>query len=394
MSSTTVDVAVIGAGVIGTAAAWRLADAGVRVALIDRSHPAAGSSGASDGYLAVSTKTPGPAMALAAASRARYPAWLQRLGPVDAEVRGGVLLVDHSDGLSAIEAHARHLRDHGVDVDLVDGARLRQLEPGLAPHLVAGLVCESEMQLNPYKLALATVAAATAAGVIPFWPATPVVERLDATGATLALGDGRRVIAHQVVLAAGAASAALGADFGLTLPVAPRQGVLAITTKTPPLAQRFLVSARYLTHKRDPSLAGTSTDPAERIGHGFTCETLPTGQHIIGSSRRFVGFDRTVPPDVLAIILASAIAHLPGLADCTILRAFAGLRPFVPDNRPLLGRSAAQPAVIVATGHEGDGVTLAPITAEVVTALALGQTPPVDLTGLDPDRFAGTQPHT
>jgi sarcosine oxidase subunit beta len=388
MSSTTVDVAVIGAGVIGSAAAWRLADAGLAVALIDRSHPAAGSSGASDGYLAVSTKTPGPAMALAAASRARYPAWLERLGPVDAEVRGGALLVDHADGISAIEAHARHLAAHGIVADLVDGTRLRQLEPALSPHLVAGLVSETEMQLNPYKLALAMVSAGIAAGVKPYWPATPRIDALDQGGATLTLGNGERVIAHQIVLAAGAASEALGAAFGLTLPVAPRQGVLAITAKAPPLASRFLVSARYLTHKRDPALASTSADPLEQIGHGFTCETLPTGQHIIGSSRRFVGFDRSVPPEVLAAIVAAAITHLPALADRTILRAFAGLRPFVPDNRPLLGRSTRQPAVIVATGHEGDGVTLAPITAEVVAALVQGRAPPVDLAGLEPDRFA------
>jgi glycine/D-amino acid oxidase-like deaminating enzyme len=91
-------------------------------------------------------------------------------------------------------------------------------------------------------------------------------------------------------------------------------------------------------------------------------------------------------------ILAEGARRLPALASLEILRAFAGLRPFVPDKRPLIGRSALRTNLFVAAGHEGDGITLAPITARIVADLVRGRTPAVPLDGLDPDRFtkAGT----
>ncbi|MDX2101803.1 MAG: FAD-dependent oxidoreductase [Alphaproteobacteria bacterium] len=392
MSRHDIDIAVIGAGVIGAGCAWQLAKAGLRVALIDRVHPAAGSSGACDGYLSVSTKTPGVAMTLAAASRALYPQWIAALGDLDAETKGGMLVLDQPSQVAAMEAHAAALASVGVHTELLDISAARRLEPALSPALTGAVLCPDECQLNPYKLALRCAEAAAAAGALTLWPAEPVVEDLGADHVRLRLpAQDLTLHARQVVLCGGAASAALGQTFGLTLPVIPRQGVLAVTRRQHALASRFLVAARYLTHKLDPDRASTSTDPLERIGHGFTLESLPTGQHIIGSSRRFVGFDRSAPADVVGLILREAVRYVPALADSAVLRVFAGLRPFVPDKRPFLGRSRTSPAVIVATGHEGDGITLTPITAACVTALATGQTPPVDITTLDPDRF-GCQP--
>ncbi|MCM0022133.1 MAG: FAD-binding oxidoreductase, partial [Tagaea sp.] len=149
-----------------------------------------------------------------------------------------------------------------------------------------------------------------------------------------------------------------------------------------------LVSARYLTAKLDPDLAAKSDDPLIRMGYGFTLEATPHGQHLIGNTRRFAGYDRSVSEDGYRAILAEGAKRVPALAGATILRAFAGLRPFVPDKKPLLGASRKVANLIVAAGHEGDGITLAPVTAKSVAALCLGHAPPVELAEFDPDRFA------
>ena len=79
---------------------------------------------------------------------------------------------------------------------------------------------------------------------------------------------------------------------------------------------------------------------------------------------------------------------VPALARAQVLRSFAGLRPFVPDKKPIIGRSGRLANVIVATGHEGDGITLAPITGALVADLARARAPALDIAALTPDRFA------
>jgi len=110
---------------------------------------------------------------------------------------------------------------------------------------------------------------------------------------------------------------------------------------------------------------------------------------VIGNTRTFVGYVRSVSREGYRTILAEGARRLPALASLEIIRSFAGLRPFVPDKRPLMGRSTLRPNLFVAAGHEGDGITLAPITARIVASLALGKAPPARLDGLDPDRFTG-----
>ncbi len=389
------EIAVFGAGIMGAACADELAAAGHRVVLIDSALPNAGSSGACDGYVSVSTKTPGPALAMAAASQRLYPALAERLGPsrIDYKRCGGLMLIEAADEIAKMDAHGALLREAGIDARMVDRAGMLALEPNLSPDLCGALDVPTEAQVTPYLAVLALVASARTRGVETLWHTS--VKEFDVAGdriaqAHLERGDGERIdlAAEQFVFCAGIWSRDLGALAGLELPVVPRRGELLVTARAKPLATRFLVSARYLTAKLDPEAAKTSSDPLVRMGYGFTLETTPHGQHIVGNTRVFAGFDRRVSGDGYRTILAEGAKRVPALAKATILRAFAGLRPFVPDKRPLLGRSTLRRNAIVAAGHEGDGITLAPLTAQIVACLAGGHPSPFPLAGMEPDRFA------
>ncbi|MFY7782328.1 MAG: NAD(P)/FAD-dependent oxidoreductase, partial [Tagaea sp.] len=250
-----------------------------------------------------------------------------------------------------------------------------------------------EAAVTPYLAVIALLDAARAKGVDTHWKSRPLA--FDVSGGRIARveiedADGERVElrAERYVLCAGIWSRELGALAGLELPVIPRRGELLVTARGQKLASRFLVSARYLTAKLDPELAAKSDDPLIRMGYGFTLECTPHGQHLIGNTRTFVGYDREVSAEGYRTILAEGAKRVPALAATTILRAFAGLRPFVPDKKPLLGASRKVANAIVAAGHEGDGITLAPVTARAVAALVAGAAPPVDLAEFSPDRFA------
>jgi glycine/D-amino acid oxidase-like deaminating enzyme len=389
------EIAIFGAGIMGAGCAYELAKAGKRVALIDRALPVSGTSGACDGFVSVCTKTPGAAMRLAIASQKLWRDWADELGRERCEyhVAGGLMLVEQEDEIAKMQAHGALLRGQGIGAHLVGRIGMLEIEPELSPALHGALDVPGEAAVTPYLAVLALLDEARAKGVETLWNTKPLA--FDVAGGKIASveledSDGERVElrAERYVFCAGIWSRDLGALVGLELPVIPRRGELLVTARGQPLATRFLVSARYLTAKLDPDLAAKSEDPLIRMGYGFTLEATPHGQHLIGNTRTFVGYDRSVSEDGYRAILAEGAKRVPALAGVTILRAFAGLRPFVPDKKPLLGASNKIANLIVAAGHEGDGITLAPVTAKSVAALCLGHAPPVDLAEFSPDRFA------
>ena len=80
---------------------------------------------------------------------------------------------------------------------------------------------------------------------------------------------------------------------------------------------------------------------------------------------------------------------MPAVGDLPVAEAWAGLRPWLPDHLPAIGASRRVPGLWVATGHEGAGVALGPVTGRVLAAVGLGEEPLLDLAPFDPDRFAG-----
>ena len=388
------EIAVFGAGIMGAGCAYELAKAGKRVVLIDRALPVSGTSGACDGFVSVCTKTPGPAMRLAIASQKLWRDWADEIGATRFEyhIAGGLMLIENEDEVAKMEAHAALLNGQGIETHLVGRIGMLEIEPELSPSLHGALDVPGEAAVTPYLAVLALLDAAKAKGVQALWNLRPLA--FDVAGGRIASveledADGERTVlrAERYVFCAGIWSQDLGAFVGLDLKVIPRRGELLVTASGQPLASRFLVSARYLTAKLDPDLAAKSDDPLIRMGYGFTLEATPHGQHLIGNTRTFVGYDRNVSAEGYRAILAEGAKRVPALAGVTVLRAFAGLRPFVPDKKPLLGASRKVSNLIVAAGHEGDGITLAPVTAKSVAALCGGREAPVALEEFDPDRF-------
>ena len=109
---------------------------------------------------------------------------------------------------------------------------------------------------------------------------------------------------------------------------------------------------------------------------------------LVGSSRERRGYDVGVDPAVSEAMLERAARFAPALTGLAVEDAWAGLRPWLPDHLPAIGPSATVAGLWVATGHEGAGVALGPITGRVVAQALCGERTLVDLAPFDPDRFA------
>ena len=204
------DVVVVGAGVIGCAAAWRLATAGHRVTLVD---PAVGqaASWVAAGMLAPVTESAFGETALLqlnlAAVRA-FPAFVDELESLTGEVVGlrreGTLTVAHdADDWAALRRLTAFRADVGLETQVLDGRACRRLEPFLAADVTAGVLAVGDLSVDNRRYLSALRAAAGLAGVHSVAGSVQRVLTADGVATGVQMATGATVSAGAVVIAAG-----------------------------------------------------------------------------------------------------------------------------------------------------------------------------------------------
>lgn len=369
MGTLTADVLIVGAGVIGASIAFHLTRRGIRPLLVEKSDPAAGSSGACDGLVFLQSKKPGLHLKLALESRRRFDALADQLGAgIELRNPGGLCLIESEAELAAMRLFVDEQRRTGLDVDLIDGNEARRREPCLSEKVIAATYSALDSQVNPYALTFAFLRAARSAGArILTGEAVREIEAASGRVAGVVTAD-RRIGARVVVNAAGAMAAEVGRMAGLEIPIVPRRGQILVTAAVPPLLRHCLISAQYVAAKFKPELA-------EKGGMGFSLEQTDRGNLLIGSTREFVGFDRRTTFDGVRTIARRIVPAIPALGRVPVIRTFGGLRPYTPDGLPILGKVEGLEGFIMAAGHEGDGIALSAITGELIADLiATGRT--------------------
>jgi glycine oxidase len=121
---------------------------------------------------------------------------------------------------------------------------------------------------------------------------------------------------------------------------------------------------------------------------GPRCYLVPRddGRVLVGATVEFVGYRREVTAGAVRDLLDAAIELVPSLEHAAVRDAWSSFRPYTPDELPLLGRTRVK-GLLLATGHYRNGILLAPITAEILTAIATGTEPPVDVTPFEASRL-------
>jgi len=368
---SSVDVVIVGSGVVGAACAYELALAGVRVLVVDRGHLTSGTTASGEGNVLVSDKPPGPELDLARTSVARWADYARELPHgFEYEPKGGVVVASDDASRAGLADLVVQHRAIGLEATLLDGAGLRELEPMLAPDLELGAHYPDDAQVQPVLASSALLAEARTMGahvaggmeVLGFHHDT------DARIVGVRTAD-RSVACGAVVNAAGPWSSALARLAGSDLPVRPRRGHLLVTEPLPPLVHHKVYEASYL---------GTLTADTSEAQVSAVVESTPSGTMLLGSSRELAGFDATIDHAVVRRIAERARRLFPFLADVALLRVYVGFRPWVPDHLPIIGEDPHVRGLWHATGHEGAGIGLAPGTAQLVRAGITDTPPPLD----------------
>jgi glycine/D-amino acid oxidase-like deaminating enzyme len=375
----TYDVAIVGAGIVGCATAWECARRGMSVVVLDRGEVSGGTTGLGEGNVLCSDKDAGPELALTVLGRALYGELEDLIGDEARIRRKGALIVHPlAETWAGEPARAERLRAAGVECFMLDGAEaVRAVEPRLTGPLHGALHVSGDLQCDPRAIAraLARIAADEHGAVVR---TGAEVARVEDGG--VRLGDGDRVGARAVILAAGPWTRPLAEGMGIALPLEPRKGQLSRFRLPVPDAdflKHKIVDGSYL-------LSVTSTGTAREIS--TVVETTYDGHVIVGSTRERCGFDPSVDLGLEAEVQARAARLVPEIATLQRDDAWVGFRPWLPDHLPAIGQ--ARDGVWIATGHEGAGVALGPITGRIIAGALAGEPPPLDLSPFAPTRFA------
>ena len=363
------DVAVIGGGIVGLAAARALARRGAAVVLLERDQPGRGATWAAGGMLSPLPEAGDPAfLTLATASLDLFPAFVAGLEAESGRAvdyrRSGKLHVAFGSGDSGhLEALVTSPHAAAFGVRPVAAAAARRMEPALSPALTGAVLVERDHHVDPRALGSAAAAAAAVAGVEMRAAASVqgvAVRQGRVRGVRLA--DGKLLAADAVVVAAGSWSGALR-GLPRPLPVFPVRGEMVALRGPGPLLERVVSTPRcYLIPRSD-------------------------GRLLVGATEAEVGYAPGPTAAGVAALLEAALAALPACAALPVAETWCGYRPGTPDHLPFLGEDPEARGLIYATGHYRNGILLAPVSADVVAALLAGEPPPVALAAFRPERF-------
>ena len=365
------DAIVIGAGLVGSAIALRLAQEGLRVALLEKNVPGREASWAGAGMLSPAPDSPAsiPLVPFGRASLSLYPEFIAEIEEISGRCAGyrrdgAIELLFSADAerqLSTLVAlhHALGLPTEPLPLD-----EAAKMEPALSRRAQAAAYFPYEACVDNRALIEALLAAAAIAGVETL-PATHVREiTIDGGRCTgVRTEDGTLFAAREVIVAAGAFSSLL-------------EGIV------PPLATRPIRGQMVALQSREP------------IRHVIRCERgyivprdAAVPQRLVtGSTLEDAGFDKRVTAGGIEKILSTAQELLPDLRNAEITETWCGLRPDTPDHLPLLG-SAGVDGLTIATGHYRNGILLTPITAKLVREWIVEKRVSMDWEIFNPLRF-------
>jgi glycine oxidase len=366
------DVIVVGGGVVGLTVAWRTAQRGLKVTVVD---PAPGRSAtwAAAGMLAPVTEVAygeEPLLALNLAAAAAYPDFVAELEsaagkPVGYRTTGTLLVArDGDDNAALVDLH-RFQQSLGLEARRLRGRECRAEEPGLVPSVRGGILVSGDHQVDNRALAEALETACEQAGV-EFVAERAALMVVSGAVSGIRTAAGEAWPAGTVVLAAGSWSGEIeGLPPDARPPIRPVKG--------------------QLLHLRGPGEAPLLT----RTVRGADAYLVPRadGRLVVGATVEELGFDTTTTAGAVYELLRAAYELVPGVAELELTEVAVGLRPTSPDNAPLLGPSPIE-RLVIASGHYRNGILLAPVTGAAIAELIETGRVPELLAPFSPARFA------
>jgi sarcosine oxidase, subunit beta len=360
---------IIGGGVIGTSAAFHLAEAGVDVALLERGELGSGSTSRAAGGVRTQFSD---ALNVEIAARSmdafrdfgRRPGW-----EIDLKQVGYLFVLSRESDVAEFERSVALQNGYGLDSRMLTPGELRELCPLLeGDDILAGAFSPCDGHATPEAVVQGYAFAARAQGA-------EIRVGCEVRGIGTIGGEITEVVTDRgtirtgtVICAAGAWSRGCAAMAGVELPVTPlRRQILftgAMDGLPPDLPMTIDFASSFYFHREGPGLLMGMSDPHEKPG--FSVETTE---------------------DWIPRLMEVVRRRAPRIADAGIRGGWAGLYEMTPDHNAVIGESPLASRFLYAAGFSGHGFLQAPAVGEILRDLVLRRQPFADISPLSVDRF-------
>ncbi|MDW0110696.1 NAD(P)/FAD-dependent oxidoreductase [Sporosarcina aquimarina] len=359
------DVVVIGGGIMGASIAYYGSKAGLDITVLEKKELASGTSSRCDGNILAIDKDPGFDSQMSLKSQMLVHELDKEL-EVSFEYRnpGSILVCENDAEMEAANQWVTKQQDAGLEFKMLDREDLKNESKYFADDLYGGLECKTDSTVNPYMMTYSMFHSAEKNGAKIHTNTEVKNVSKNETGQFVVETNNGTYTAKKVVNAGGVWAPKLGAMVGLDIPILPRKGQLIVASRQQPVGLRKVMEFGYLISK----FGGERVVDAdmEKYGVALVFEPTESQNFLIGSSREFGGFNTKVNHEVTKLIAKRAIRFYPKIADMTVIRTYAGLRPWTEDHLPIISRVEEIPGYFIAAGHEGDGISLAAVTGKLI----------------------------
>jgi sarcosine oxidase subunit beta len=361
----SVDIAIVGGGIVGASCAYFLADRGASVLLLESGRIGREASGVNAGGVRQQARAL-PEMPLALRS---LELWAEIDKRLDARLEydrcGDLRIVETQADAEKVRATAAREREAGLSLEWVEGQALRSLVPALSARVLGGTFCPTGGQANPLLVAPTFGKRARDVGAVVWEGCTVKGLRRDGAGVALETGNGR-VRAERLVLSAGAWTPLLADGLGLRVPISLFAPQMTASIPLPPVLGTVLLGfSRRLSMKQ-----------------------MRSGAVLIGGGKRgwgdLVTRARGPAEENMRLGAADAVDVLPVLAGAETTRSWVGLEGLTSDEMPIIDQVAG---VFIAAGFCGHGFAIGPVVGQLLSEWLLDGRPSLDLSAFRLDRF-------
>ncbi len=366
-------IAIVGGGIAGLAVGWRLAAAGADVDVLERGLAGSGSTWAAAGMLAPAAEAShgnDPHARLAREAREQWPSFARELEEASGiaigfDVCGSLTVACDDERAAELSERGNFIRAYGEHAEYLSAETALAGEPMLARDIQGALFAADDAKVDNRVVMEALVRAFARAGGHLHENCNVCSVHVEADRAKGVITSDGTIAADCVIVAAGAWSSLLGGLADGTLPpIRPAKGQM-VSLRVPQGA----AMPRHLTW-----------------GDGIY--VVSRGQVVLlGATVEDRGFDTSVTREARDQLLARATRILPALGTWSVAESWAGLRPRTPDANPVLGVTGVG-GLYMATGQFRNGILFAPVVAEILCKLVLGQGAGELASSFDPRRFA------
>jgi sarcosine oxidase subunit beta len=363
------DVVIVGGGVMGTSAAFHLAEAGVGVVLLERAQLGSGSTCRAAGGVRTQFSD---ALNVEIAARSldafrdfgRRPGW-----EIDLKQVGYLFVLSRRPDVEEFERSVELQRAYGLDSRMLTAGEVRELCPMVeGDDILAGAFSPGDGHATPEGVVQGYAFAARGHGAeIRVGCEVRAIE-LSGDQITAVLTDQGAVRTSTVICAAGAWSRSCGAMVGVELPVTPLRRQVLFTEAIDGLPDHlpFTIDfeSSFYFHREGPGLLMGMSDPDEKPG--FSVETTE---------------------DWIPRLMEAVRRRAPRIADAGIRGGWAGLYEMTPDHNAIIGEAPGVSRFLYATGFSGHGFLQAPAVGELLRDLVLDRPTFADISPLGVERF-------